>query len=49
MPIPSPGRFFARLAFAGVIALSAMAARAAPGDEPVRISGTGSGDRKSTV
>ena len=43
MPIPSPGRFFARLAFAGVIALSAMAARAAPGDEPVRISGTGSG------
>ena len=47
MIIAIPGRLFLRLAldlaFAGVIASSAVAARAAPGDETVRISGTGSG------
>ena len=39
----TPGKFFTRLALAGVIALSGVAARAAPADELVRISGTGSG------
>ena len=47
MIIAIPGRLFLRLAldlaFAGVIASSAVAARAAPGDETVRIGGTGSG------
>ncbi len=43
MLIATPVRFFARLALAGLFVASGMAARAAPADEFVRISGTGSG------